>query len=70
MRNDDRKVLTTGQLDGLMISPIKDDAGIRFLDFTVDTLPGLRLVVEADAARELRDALTMILGPGGQESPR
>jgi hypothetical protein len=32
------------------------------LHFTVDTLPGLRLIVEAAAARELRDALCVLLG--------
>lgn len=61
--SEERKILTTGRLDGLGISPIADDTGIKFLDFTVETLPGLRVIVEVDAARELRDALTMILGP-------
>lgn len=61
---NERKVLTTGRFDGLVISPIQDENEIHFLDFAVDTLPGLRLVVEADAARELQDALTAILGPG------
>lgn len=32
------------------------------LHLTVDTLPGLRLIVEADAAREVRDALCVLLG--------
>lgn len=57
-------VLTTGRLDGLIISPIKDKTEITFLDFTVDTLPGLRLIIEVAAAYELRDALIMILRPG------
>jgi hypothetical protein len=58
----ERKVLTTGRLDGLVIQPFKDALGVlRFLNFTVNTLPGLRVVVETAAARELRDALTMIL---------
>ena len=67
MSSDKRQVLTTGRLDGLVITPIKDQTEIKFLDFTVDTLPGLRLVVEARAARELRDALAMILGPTSLE---
>jgi len=63
MSHDERKVLTTGRLDGLVISPVVDGTEIKFLTFTVDTLPGIRLVVEADAGRELRDALNAILGP-------
>jgi hypothetical protein len=62
--SDEPKVLTTGRLDGLVITPIGIDGDWTFLDFTVKDLPGLRLVIEADAARELRDALTIILGPG------
>ncbi len=61
---DDRTTLTTGRLDGLTISPVVKDGQLVFLAITVETLPGLRLIVEADAARELRDALTMILGAG------
>ena len=57
----DRKVLTTGRLDGLTISPIKDGEYLKYLNFTVDTLPGLRLVVETSAACELRDTLVAIL---------
>jgi hypothetical protein len=62
--SEERKILTTGRLDGLRIGQIGDETGLKFLDFTVDTLPGLRIVVEADAARELRDALVTILGSG------
>lgn len=58
----ERVVLTTGRLDGLVISPIKEGDKIKFLDLTVDTLPGLRLVIEADAARELQTALAIVLG--------
>lgn len=59
---DIRTVLTTGRLDGLVIDPIHDaDGALIFLDFSVDTLPGLRLVVEVAAAAELRDALVVIL---------
>jgi hypothetical protein len=57
----ERVVLTTGLLDGLTISPVKNGEGIKSLVFTVDTLPGLHLVLEASAAKELRDALSMIL---------
>ena len=57
------RVLTTGRLDGLMITPIvAPDGELKFVDFTVDTLPGLRLVVEGAAARELHEALGVILG--------
>lgn len=54
--------LTMGRLDGLTISPIADDSGIKFLEFTVDTLPGMRLILEEEAADELCYALTVILG--------
>jgi hypothetical protein len=58
---NERAVLTTGRLDGLVITPIGDESGLKFLDLTVDSLPGLRLIVEAKAAEELRDALTIII---------
>lgn len=46
-----------------MITPLINQAGsITHLHLTVDTLPGLRLVIDADAAGELRDALAAILG--------
>lgn len=48
-----------------MITPIIEDRRLVSLDLTVDTLPGLRLTIEADAARELRDALVAILGEVG-----
>ncbi len=66
----ERRVLSTGRLDGLAISPVGDETGVLFLNFTVDTLPGLRLVLEADAARELRDALVAILETGRHGSVR
>lgn len=56
------RVLTTGRLDGLVITPISEpDGTIKFLDFTAKDLPGLRLILEVEAATELRDALSMIL---------
>lgn len=55
-------VLSQGELDGLTISPAIDAHGkVRRLEFTADTLPGLRLVVSAGAAAELRDALGVLL---------
>ena len=60
MSDSGRKILTTGRLDGLIITPFHGECG-RFLAFTVDSLPGLRLVVEIGAARELRNALTEVL---------
>lgn len=59
----EERVLTTGLLDGLVITPVETDGKIKFLHFTVKDLPGLRLIIEGEAAQELRDALTMILGP-------
>jgi hypothetical protein len=58
----DAQQLTKGRLDGLMISPIKDEAGqIVCVDFTVESLPGLRLVLEAAAVKELHYALGVLL---------
>jgi hypothetical protein len=57
----DVKILTTGRLDGLMIQPLVVDGAVTHLHLTFDTLPGLRLIIEADAARELRDALCVVL---------
>lgn len=55
-------VLSVGRLDGLMISPAFDDGGkIVSLLLTVDTIPGIRMVLDAAAAAELRDALTILL---------
>lgn len=56
-------VITTGRLDGLNVQPIcVEGSDPTHLHFTVDTLPGLRIIVEAAAARELRDALCVLLG--------
>ena len=70
MAGQDRTVLSIGRLDGLVITPITSGAETLFLDFTVDTVPGLRLVVEVAAARELRDALAVILGPDPSSNNR
>jgi hypothetical protein len=52
-----------GQLDGLTLSPIVDDAGkLMCIDATCDRLPGLRLTVQAGAAEELWTALGALLG--------
>lgn len=59
--DSERKVLIVGRLDGLVLTPILDGNVIKFIDFNVDTLPGLRLTVEFEAAVELRDALSFIL---------
>lgn len=50
-----------GRLDGLHIQPVTNDSGLKSLHFTVDTLPGMRLIVDADAARELLAALGALL---------
>ena len=55
------KVLTTGRLDGLVITPLWANAKITRLQFTVKDLPGLFLSVEADAIRELQEALAHIM---------
>ena len=53
--------LTKGQLDGLMIAPTVDKEGrIVSLMLTVDTLPGLRVVLDGAAGREVRDALIAV----------
>lgn len=57
---DPPKQLTVGRLDGLMIQPVVENDEIKFVDFTVDSLPGLRLVLEGEAARELCYALNVI----------
>ena len=63
------RVLTTGLLDGLVISPLEKDGAITHLHLTVRDLPGLRIVLEVGAGEELRDALTMILAPRVELSP-
>ena len=60
----ERKVLTTGRLDGLIISPLVAEGTVTHLQFTVDTLPGMRLTLEVDAARELLTALRLVLDGG------
>lgn len=57
--------VTQGRLDGLVISPVRDEHGVlTFVDFTVDTLPGLRLTLETGAAEELHYVLGLVLGKG------
>lgn len=58
---EDRVVLTVGELDGLTITPVVDDGELHSLVFTVDTLPGIRMVVSAGASRELMFALGRIV---------
>ncbi len=61
MENDRRIVLTVGELDGLTIRPIVDaSGGLVSIDLTVDTLPGMRLVLSADAVRELSYAFERV----------
>lgn len=63
MPDEEPEEVTQGRLDGLVISPITDEHGvIKFVDFTVDTLPGMRLTLEADAAEELHHVLGLVLG--------
>lgn len=51
------KQLTSGRLDGLMITPVvSKDPDQQFVHLTVDTLPGLRLIIEGAAIRELHVA--------------
>jgi hypothetical protein len=57
--------LTKGRLDGLVITPIKDGDKLEFVDFTIDSVPGLRLVVEAEAIKELHYALGVLLDTAG-----
>lgn len=62
MSEEPKTVLTTGRLDGLCVTPMKDETGVcTHVHFTVDTLPGLRLIIEADAVRELHYALGIVL---------
>jgi hypothetical protein len=56
------KQLTKGRLDGLVITPIRTGNQLVFVHFTVDSLPGLRLIVEADAVKELHSALGYLIG--------
>lgn len=56
------RILTTGRLDGLVITPIAKDGAVTALVFTARDLPGLRLILEADAARELTTAIDIVLG--------
>lgn len=63
--SDEKRVLTVGRLDGLTITPVQAADGGGFLHFTVESMPGLRLVIEIDAARELRDALLEIISAMG-----
>jgi hypothetical protein len=58
-----REILTTGRLDGLHFEPVVDDrGGLAFLEMTCVALPGVRLVMEASAVCELRDALSVVIG--------
>lgn len=54
--------LTKGLLDGLLLSPTFDDRGqLASLLVTVDTLPGLRIVVDGAAVVEVHAALAAVL---------
>lgn len=56
------EILTVGTLDALHFEPIVDEAGtLQFLRMTVHGLPGLNVVLQGAAARELRDALSIVL---------
>lgn len=54
--------LSTFFTDGLNIDPVIDDSGqLVRLEFTADSLPGLRVTLLADAARALSVALSNVL---------
>lgn len=56
--------LTKGRLDGLQVSPIVGaDGEIVCLHFTIKDMPGLRIIVEADACKELQTVLNMMFPP-------
>lgn len=56
------EALTVGTLDGLHFEPITDDAGkLVFLGMRIQGLPGLNAILQASAAIELRDALSIVL---------
>lgn len=62
MENDDLTVLTTGELDGLVLTPIADEHdGLRLLVVSIDSLPGMRMTLTAGAVRELAFSLNQIL---------
>lgn len=57
------ETLTVGTLDALHFEPIVDESGaLIFLGMRVMGLPGLNVVLQASAAVELRDALSIVLG--------
>lgn len=65
--------LTSGRLDGLVLSPIVLAGKLVSLAAEVDSLPGLRLVLEAAAVRELHTALGLVLAaaePGTASTAR
>ncbi len=55
-------VITRGRLDGLIVTPIMHDGQLAFVDVTVDTLPGARLVLEGAAVRELAQVFALLVG--------
>lgn len=58
----------SGRLDGLHLQPLVDaDGKLTHVHCTVDTLPGLRLIVEAAAVAEMHAALGALLGQHGPQ---
>ena len=56
--------LTKGRLDGLQVSPILGaDGKVECLHFAIKDMPGLRIVVEAEACRELQTVLNLMFPP-------
>lgn len=53
--------LTVGRLDGLIITPVANDGVLTHVHLTVDTLPGLRLILEAGAMAELYEVFGIML---------
>lgn len=56
------EILTVGTLDALHFEPVVDETGtMLFLRMSVQGLPGLNVILQGVAARELRDALSIVL---------
>lgn len=66
-RADDPKPITTGGLDGLILSKVVDDSGkLTHLAARVKDLPALGMMLEASAVEELWTALGLVLGKAAE----
>lgn len=53
--------ITKGRLDALEVSPIVgDDGKIAFVHFVIKDMPGLRIVLEGEACREIKTVLNLL----------